>query len=135
MNACITRETIVLKVFWRVFHSNLKLKLCRHACRRSDPIYFDVSIWKKHADHSTSLVLVSSCRYTINGCVNIAVFCSCDCMKFILLNNSDLSTNNMPDECASICLGLPIPKYMLLRNIMFKLCILLKYPLKIICDQ
>ena len=38
MNACITRETIVFEVFRRVFHSSLKLELCRHACRRRDPI-------------------------------------------------------------------------------------------------
>ena len=38
MNACITRETFVFKVFLRVFHSSLKLELCRHACRRRDPI-------------------------------------------------------------------------------------------------
>ena len=38
MNACITRETFVFTVFRRVFHSTLKLELCRHACRRRDPI-------------------------------------------------------------------------------------------------
>ena len=38
MNACITRETFFFTVFRRVFHSTLKLKLCRHACRRRDPI-------------------------------------------------------------------------------------------------
>ena len=38
MNACITRETFVLTVFRRVFHSTLKLELCRPACRRRDPI-------------------------------------------------------------------------------------------------
>ena len=38
MNACITRETFVFTVFQRVFHSTLKLELCRHACRRRDPI-------------------------------------------------------------------------------------------------
>ena len=37
MNACITRETFVT-VFRRVFHSSMKLELCRHACRRRDPI-------------------------------------------------------------------------------------------------
>ena len=38
MNACIARETFVFTVFRRVFHSTLKLELCRHACRRRDPI-------------------------------------------------------------------------------------------------
>ena len=38
MNACITRETYVFTVFRQVFHSTLKLELCRHACRRRDPI-------------------------------------------------------------------------------------------------
>ena len=47
MNACITRETIVFKVFRRVFHSSLKLELYRHACRRRDPI-------------------ISTCRYRKN---------------------------------------------------------------------
>ena len=30
MNVCITRETFVFTVFRRVFHSTLKLELCRH---------------------------------------------------------------------------------------------------------
>ena len=38
MYACITRETFVFTVFRRVFHSILKLELCRHACRRRDQI-------------------------------------------------------------------------------------------------
>ena len=38
MYACIIRETFVLSVFRRVFHSILKLELCRHACRRQDQI-------------------------------------------------------------------------------------------------
>ena len=38
MCACITRETFVFTVFRRVFHSILKLELCRHACRRRDQI-------------------------------------------------------------------------------------------------
>ena len=38
MNACIARETFVITVFRRVFHSTLKLELCRHARRRRDPI-------------------------------------------------------------------------------------------------
>ena len=32
------RETFVFTVFRRVFHSILKLELCRHACRRRDQI-------------------------------------------------------------------------------------------------
>ena len=36
MYACIIRETFVFTVFRRVFHSILKLELCRHACRRRD---------------------------------------------------------------------------------------------------
>ena len=31
MYACITRETFVFTIFRRVFHSILKLELCRHA--------------------------------------------------------------------------------------------------------
>ena len=38
MYACIIRETLVFTVFRRVFHSILKLELCRHACRRRDQI-------------------------------------------------------------------------------------------------
>ena len=38
MFACIIRETFVFTVFRRVFHSILKLELCRHACRRRDQI-------------------------------------------------------------------------------------------------
>ena len=37
--ACITRERKKkFPVFRRVFHSILKLKLCRHPCRRRDQI-------------------------------------------------------------------------------------------------
>ena len=38
MYACIIRETFVFAGFLRVFHSVLKLKLCRHACWRRDQI-------------------------------------------------------------------------------------------------
>ena len=38
MYTCIIRETFVSTVFRRVFHSILKLELCRHACRRRDQI-------------------------------------------------------------------------------------------------
>ena len=38
MYACITRETFVFTVFRGVFHSILKLELCRHARRRRDQI-------------------------------------------------------------------------------------------------
>ena len=38
MYACITRETFVFTVLGWVFHSILKLELCRHACRRRDQI-------------------------------------------------------------------------------------------------
>ena len=38
MYACITRETFVFTVFQWVFHSILKLELCRHAYRRRDQI-------------------------------------------------------------------------------------------------
>ena len=34
----VSRETFVFKVFRRVFHSSLKLELCRHACRRRETI-------------------------------------------------------------------------------------------------
>ena len=47
MNAYITRETFVFTVFRRVFHSTLKLELCRHACRRRD-------------------LFISTCRYGKN---------------------------------------------------------------------
>ena len=56
MNACITRGTFVFTVFRRVFHSTLKLELCRHACRRRDPIISTCRYAKKHADHSTSII-------------------------------------------------------------------------------
>ena len=38
MYACIIRETFVFTVFRRVFHSILKLELCRHACQCRDQI-------------------------------------------------------------------------------------------------
>ena len=38
MYACIIRETCVFSDFRRVFHSILKLELCRHACRRRNQI-------------------------------------------------------------------------------------------------
>ena len=38
MYACIILETFVFKVFRRVFHSILKLELCRQSCRRRNQI-------------------------------------------------------------------------------------------------
>ena len=38
MNAFITREAFIFTFFRREFHSTLKLELCRHECRRRDPI-------------------------------------------------------------------------------------------------
>ena len=38
MYACIIQETFVFKVFRRVFHSILKLELCRQSCRRRNQI-------------------------------------------------------------------------------------------------
>ena len=65
MNACITRETFVFKVFLRVFHSSLKLELCRHACRRRDPI-------------------ISTCRYGKNMPTTALVITKMLCNKPIL---------------------------------------------------
>ena len=57
MNACITRETFVLNYsFWRVFHSTLKLELCRHACRRRDPI---ISTCRYGKDMPTTALVMS----------------------------------------------------------------------------
>ena len=64
MNECIARETFVFTVFWRVFHSTLKLELCRHACRRRDPI-------------------ISTCRYGKNMPTTALVLCQC--LKEIVL--------------------------------------------------
>ena len=47
MYVCMTRETFVFTIFRRVFHSILKLELCRHACRRRDQ-------------------MISTCRYGKN---------------------------------------------------------------------
>ena len=54
MYAYIIRETFVFTVFRRLFHSILKLELCRHACRRRDQIIPTCRYGKKHADHGTS---------------------------------------------------------------------------------
>ena len=58
MNACITRETFVFTVFRRVFHSTLKLKLCRHACRHRDPI---ISTCRYGKNMQTTPLLTSYC--------------------------------------------------------------------------
>ena len=57
MCACITRETFVFTVFRRVFHLILKLELCRQSTclSTSRSNYIDMSIWKKYADHSTTV--------------------------------------------------------------------------------
>ena len=57
MNACITQETFVFKVFRRVFHSSLKLELCRHACQHRDPIISTCRYGKNMP--TTALVLTS----------------------------------------------------------------------------
>ena len=58
MNACITRETFVFTVFRRVFHSTLKFELCRHACRRRDPIILTCPYGKNMP--TTALVVIPS---------------------------------------------------------------------------
>ena len=61
MNACITRETFVLNYsFLRVFHSTLKLELCRHACRRRDPI---ISTCRYGKDMPTTALLATTSKY------------------------------------------------------------------------
>ena len=64
MNACITRETSVFTVFWRVFHSTLKLELCRHACRRRDPIISTCRYGKNKP--ATALILNGQWKFCAN---------------------------------------------------------------------
>ena len=65
MNAYITRETFVCTVFWRVFHSTLKLELCRHACRRRDPIISTC----RYGKNMPTTALDLSIRAERSGCV------------------------------------------------------------------
>ena len=64
MYAYITRETFVFTVFRRVFHSILKLELCRHACRRRDQI-------------------IPTCRYGKNMPTTALVVGLCVCLFFL----------------------------------------------------
>ena len=59
MYACITRETFVFTVFRRVFHSILKLELCRHACRRRDQIIPTCRYGKNMP--TTALIMTKMC--------------------------------------------------------------------------
>ena len=60
MNACITRETFVFRVFQRVFHSTLKLELCRHR----NPIILTCRYGKNML--TTALVIIHSVDLTQN---------------------------------------------------------------------
>ena len=60
MSAYIIQETFVFTVFRRVFHSTLKLELCRHACRLRDPI-ISICRYGKNMP-TTALVPPSLCQ-------------------------------------------------------------------------
>ena len=57
MYACITRETFVFTVFRRVFPFDFETRIMSTCMSTSRSNYTDMSIWKKHADHSTSAYL------------------------------------------------------------------------------
>ena len=91
MNACITRETFVFTVLERVIHSTLKLKLCRHACRRRDPI-------------------ILTCRYGINMPTTALIMTQYEHLRQILENEQHLpilkylSLNNLRERIEGILL-------------------------------
>ena len=62
MYACIIRETFVFTVFRRVFHSILKLELCRHACRRRDQIIPTCRYGKNMP--TTALLMYTFCQFS-----------------------------------------------------------------------
>ena len=64
MNVCITRETFVVTVFRRVFHSTLKLELCQHACRRRDPI-ISTCRYGKNMPTTALVVRILGVSYTL----------------------------------------------------------------------
>ena len=75
MYACIIRETYVFTVFRRVFHSILKLELCRHACRRRDQIIPTCRYGKKKKP-TTALETTLPARDCILRYANARIRCS-----------------------------------------------------------
>ena len=62
MYACITRETFVFTIFRQVFHSILKLELCRHAYRRQDQI---ISTCRYGKNMPTTALIGSTYEYSL----------------------------------------------------------------------
>ena len=58
MYVCLTQETFVFTIFRRVFHSILKLELCRNAYRHRDQIILTCRYGK---NMPTTALVVSSC--------------------------------------------------------------------------
>ena len=54
MNACITRETFVFYSFSASVSFDFETRIMSTCMSTSRSNHFDMSIWKKHADHSTN---------------------------------------------------------------------------------
>ena len=67
MNACIAPETFVFTVFRRVLHSTLKLELCRHACRRRDPIILTCRYGKNMPTRALTITAICNELFMIVG--------------------------------------------------------------------
>ena len=54
MNACITRQNFCFYSFSASVSFNFETRIMSTCMSTSRSNYFDMSIWKKHADHTTS---------------------------------------------------------------------------------
>ena len=63
MNACITRETFVFYSFSASVSFDFETPIMSTCMSTSRSNYFDMSIWKKHADHTTTLYALRPGRH------------------------------------------------------------------------
>ena len=64
MNACITRETFCFYSFSASVSFDFETRIMSTCMSTSRSNYFDMSIWKKHADHSTTIFLICKLKET-----------------------------------------------------------------------
>ena len=104
MYACITRETFVLTVFHRVFHSILKLELCWHACRCRDQINILTCRYEKNMP--TTALVIQTCIEEWLSCNSVYVHSENEDVGLLILAINMLWLGTCIEEwlfCNSLC--------------------------------
>ena len=89
MYACIIQETFVFTVFRRVVSFDFETWIMSTCMSTSRSNYTDMSIWKKHADHSTSTYIKATfllTRRVTNQCMvslHVSATSTCTCRKYV----------------------------------------------------